>query len=136
MASRPKPKAAPAAPVAGETIVIALPGFREIPKSLFPLKTAEAQSEYDTLARILFERGRLTIGAHRALSSYAAQFDSITVANTTPGKQTRASWFAQLDKARRELGLDDLDKPIASPAGAAPNKFAGVGFAGRRRPAV
>ena len=119
-------------PIQGEPGVVALPSFREIPKSVFPLRTDAAQAEYDTLARTLFERGKLSLAAHRALSSYAAQFDNITVASTT-GKQVRASWFTQLDKARKELGLDEIDKPIASSASAPTNKFAHVGFAGRRR---
>lgn len=133
MAGRSKSKAASgAAPPAGDASVVALPGFREIPACLFPLSTEKGQAQYDTLARTLFERGRLTMGVHHALSSYAMQFDNITAA-TANGKQVRASWFAQLDKARKELGLDDFEKPIAAPQGAPANKFAGVGFAGRRR---
>lgn len=112
--------------------VVAHPAFRQVPKCLFPLKQEAAQAEYDTLARMLFDAGRLTLAAHRALSSYAIQFDTITAA-ASEGKQVRGSWFAQLDKARKELGLDDIDKPIAAPAGAPVNKFARVGFAGRRR---
>lgn len=132
MAPRAKSGPAPAVPPAAVAGVVPHPAFREIPKSLFPLRTTEAQAEYDTLARTLFERGRLTLGAHRALSSYAMQFDTITAAAQS-GKQVRGSWFAQLDKARKELGLDDIDKPIASSASAPTNKYAHVGFAGRRR---
>jgi len=112
--------------------VVAHPAFRDIPKCIFPLRTAEAAAEYDTLARMLFDAGKLTIGAHRALSSYAIQFDNITDA-TTSGKQPRGSWFAQLDKARSELRLDDIDKPIAAPANAPANKYARNGFPSRRR---
>ncbi len=131
MAPRSKPSAV-GAPVGGDTSVVAHPSFREIPKSLFPLRTDAAQTEYDTLARTLFERGRLTLATHRALSSYAMQFDTITAAAAND-KQIRGSWFNQLDKARKELGLDEIDKPIASSASAPTNKFAHVGFAGRRR---
>lgn len=112
--------------------VVAHPAFREIPKCLFTLKTSEAQSEYDALARALFDKGKLTLGVHRSLSSYAMQFDTITAASAE-GKQVRGSWFAQLDKARNELRLDDIDKPIAAPAGAPSNKFSRVGFASGRR---
>ena len=84
-----------------------------------------------SLARVLFDAGRLTIGAHRSLSSYAMQFDTITKAAAS-GKQVRGSWFAQLDKARKELGLDDLDRPIAAPQGARVNRYARTGFANRR----
>lgn len=115
--------------------VVPHPAFRQVPKCLFTLKTKEAKSEYDTLARTLFDGGRLTLGAHRTLSSYAMQFDTITAA-AAEGKQVRGSWFAQLDKARSQLGLDDLDKPIAAPDSAQGNRFARVGFANRSRQAV
>lgn len=114
-----------------EEKVVAHPAFREIPKCLFPLQTEAAQKEYDTIARVLFDAGRLMLGTHRALSSYAMQFDTITAAAAS-GKQVRGSWFAQLDKARNELRLDDIDKPIAAPQGATVNKFARNGFASRR----
>ncbi len=117
---------------AGEPNVVAHPAFRDIPKSVLPLTSAEAQKEYDTLARMLFDAGRFTIGAHRALSSYAMQFDAITAA-ASEGTQMRGSWFTQLDKARKELGLDDIDKPIAAPQGAQGNKFSRSGFSTGRR---
>lgn len=116
----------------GDPRVVAHPAFREIPKALFPLQTEPGQAEYDTLARMLFDAGRLTVGAHRALSSYAMQFDVIT-RNSADGKPLRASAFVQLDKARSQLGLDDLDKPIAAPSQAPSNRYARVGFAQRRR---
>lgn len=115
----------------GDPRVVAHPSYREIPKSLFPLGTTEAQAEYDALARMLFDAGRFAAGPHRILSSYAMQFDTITCA-AAAGKQIRGSWFAQLDKARKELGLDELDRPIAAPAGASVNRYARVGFANRR----
>lgn len=116
----------------GDPKVVAHPGFRDIPKALFPLITDEAKAEYDTLARLMFDAGRLTVGAHRALSSYAGQFDAITRA-VSSGNPVRGSWFANLDKARKQMGLDDLDKPIAAPSGAPQNKYASVGWANRRR---
>lgn len=126
-----KTDASPAQAGGGDPRVVAHPAFREIPKCLFPLKASEAQSEYDTLARMLFDAGRLTVGAHRDLSSYAAQFDAITNA-TAAGRPMRGSWFANLDKARSKLALDDLDKPIAAPEHAPRNKYADVGFPNRR----
>jgi hypothetical protein len=60
------------------------------------------------------------------------QFDNITAA-PAEGKTIRGSWVAQMDKARNQLGLDDLDKPVASPEDAKTNKFARCGFANRRR---
>lgn len=116
----------------GDGTVVAHPAFRELPKCLFTLRTAEAMAEYETLARMLFERGRLTLAARRSLSSYAMQFDTITAA-AAEGKQVRGSWFTQLDKARKELGLDEIDKPIAAPTSAQANKFAHTGFPARRR---
>jgi hypothetical protein len=74
----------------------------------------------------------MTVAKHRALSSYSMQFDNI-VAAPAEGKTVRGSWVAQMDKSRRDLGLDDLDKPVASPEGAKANKFARAGFASRRR---
>ncbi|MCR5875159.1 hypothetical protein LRS10_13755 [Phenylobacterium sp. J426] len=124
--------AAPAQVGGGDPRVVAHPAFREIPRCLFPLSTDEARGEYDTVARMLFDAGRLTAGAHRTLSSYAMQFDAITKA-AAEGKQVRGSWFANLDKARSQLGIDDIDKPIAAPREAPTNRYARVGFAHRRR---
>jgi hypothetical protein len=133
MRARAKTQEAELAQVGGgDPRVVAHPGFRKIPACLFPLKTKQAQKEYDTLARVLFDAGHLTVGKHRALSSYAIQFDNITAAGNE-GKQVRGSWFAQMDKARNQLGLDELDKPVAAPENAPVNKFAGSGFASRRR---
>ena len=115
----------------GDPKVVAHPAFRDIPGCLFPLNTTEAQAQYDASARLLFDAGQLTASKHMALSSYASQFDSITLL-ARDGKPARASAFAQLDKARRELGLDDLDKPIAAPASAPTNAFARTGFPNRR----
>ncbi len=115
----------------GDARVVAHPSFREVPKCLFPLSTQEGQAEYDTIARVMFDGGRLTLGAHRSLSSYAMQFDVITK-TSREGRPIRGLWFAQLDKARKELALDDLDKPIAAPANAPANKFARTGFSNRR----
>lgn len=115
----------------GSGNVVAHPAFREVPKCQFTLRTTEAQAEFDTLARMLFDAGRLTAALHRVLSSYAMQFDTITAASAE-GKQVRGSWFAQLDKARSQLGLDDLDQPIAAPRSARANRYARTGFPNRR----
>lgn len=80
---------------------------------------------------MLFDAGRMTIGAHRALCSYAMQFDAIN-RTADEGRAIAASAFVQLDKARTALGLDDLDKQIAAPDGATENKFARAGFSARR----
>jgi hypothetical protein len=127
-----KARSEPAQVGEGDPRVVAHPGFRRIPKCLFPLRTKEAQREYDTLARVLFDAGHLSVGKHRALSSYAMQFDNV-VAAPAEGKTVRGSWVAQMDKARNQLGLDELDKPIAAPEDAKINKFARSGFASRRR---
>jgi len=119
------------ATAAGDPSVVAHPAFRQVPACLFPLKSQEAKSEYDKFARVLFERGRLTLNAHSALSSYAMQFDNITRA-AAEGRPIRGAAFIQLDKARKELKLDDIDKPIAAPKDASANKFARTGFANRR----
>ena len=119
----------------GDPHVVAHPAFREIPKPLFPLVSRQAQKEYDTLARIVFNAGHLTVEKHRALSSYAAQFDNVQRA-IAEGKQIRASTFVQMDKARKDLRLDELDKPIAAPQDTPVNKYARAGFAARRRLAL
>jgi hypothetical protein len=123
----------PLGPSAGTAAgsIVALPSFREIPECLFPLRSAGAQREYDEIARVLFDAGRMTIGAHRALCSYAMQFDAIC-RTADDGRVIRNSAFTQLDKARMALGLDDLDKRIAAPDGAQENKFARAGFSARR----
>lgn len=117
--------------VAGDQGVVAHPAFRRIPDPLFPL-TGEGREEYDRLARLLFNAGRLTLETHRQLSSCAVQFDNIHRA-AAEGQIMSASMFTQYETARRRLGLDDLDKPIAAPEAAPTNKYAGVGFANRRR---
>ncbi len=116
----------------GDLKVLAHPSFREIPKCLFPLQAEEAKAEYDTLARAMFEAGRLTLDKHRALSSYAMQFDMI-MRTGVEGKAIPAYAFANLDRTRNSLGLDQLEQPIAAPASAPVNKFAHTGFAHRRR---
>ncbi|MGY2052948.1 hypothetical protein [Methylobacterium sp. JK268] len=130
-AARRKASAGVAQVGAGDERVLAHPAFRQIPACLFPLSTDEAGREYDRLARVLFDAGRLTLARHSALSAYAMQFDAVITA-THQGKPLRASWFAQMDRARRELDLDGIDKPIAAPASAPLNKFARTGFANRR----
>lgn len=99
---------------------------------MFPLLTDEARREYDELARILFDADKLTVATHRALCSYAKQFDVI-VDNGNTGRIIRNTAFEQLDRARAVLKLDDIDKRIARPSEAPENKFARVGFAARRR---
>ena len=116
----------------GDLNVLAHPSFREIPKCLFALRSKEAKAEYDTLARAMFEAGRLTLDKHRALSSYAMQFDILTRTGVE-GKAIPAYAFTHLDKTRNSLGLDQLEQPIAAPASAPVNKFAHTGFANRRR---
>jgi hypothetical protein len=81
---------------------------------------------------MIFNAGRMTLATHRSLCSYAMQFDVIT-RNAAQGKPVRAHAFVQMDKARAQLRLDELDKPIAAPENQAPNKFAGAGFSARRR---
>jgi hypothetical protein len=121
--------------VGGNPGVVAHPAFRRIPECLFPLVSDKAKTEYNSIARMLFNAGRLTLGTHRVLCSYAMQFDVIT-RNAEAGKQIRAHSFVQMDRARAQLKLDDLDSPIAAPEDAPVNKFSAAGFSARRRQAV
>lgn len=114
----------------GDPNVIAHPGFRRIPESLFDLATPAAKKRYDDLARSLFERGRLTLETHQWLSTAAMQFDTILEAKAS-GKTIRGSWITEMNKAFARLGLDN-DKPIAAAQAAPTNKFARNGFAVRR----
>jgi len=98
---------------------------------LFPLESDEAKREYDELARILFDNDRMTVGTHRALCSYAKQFDAIVGAGKAK-RVIRGTAFVQLDKARAALKIDDIGQRIAAPKDAPENKFARVGFAARR----
>lgn len=116
--------------VDGDRGVVAHPSFRRIPKCLFKLSSDDAEREYDRLARAFFERGRLTLGLHGDLSSYAKQMDIISSAD--PERPMRASWFTNLDKLRAKLKLDDIDKPIAASENAPVNKFSRAGFSARR----
>lgn len=119
----------------GDPAVVAHPGFRAVPACLYPLSTKEGRGEYQTLSRVFYERGRLTLDAHRSLSEYAAQVDALHNA-IAKGLPIRASRFDQIKRARKALALDDLDKPIAAPADAPVNKFARAGFSARRGGAV
>jgi hypothetical protein len=121
--------------VGGNKSVVAHPAFRRVPECLFPLVTDKAKSEYNAIARMLFNAGRLSMASHRTLCSYAMQFDTI-IRNTEAGKPIRAHSFTQMDRARAQLKLDDLDSPIAAPEDAPTNKFAAAGFSARRRQAV
>ena len=132
MRAKTKQDQQPAQIGGGDPRVVAHPGFRKIPDCLFPLRTKEAKREYNTLARVLFDAGHMTVAKHRALSSYCMQFDNISAA-PSEGKTIRGSWVAQMDKARNSLGLDDLDKPVASPADAKPARANLLVFASRRR---
>lgn len=111
--------------------VIEHPARNTIPRCKLPLRTREAQEEYDTIARQLFTAGRLTDNAHRYLSSYVSSFDQITVA-TLEGNEVRASWRAEMRKSLDKLGLDDLETQIAAPKNASENKFSRFGRAPRR----
>jgi hypothetical protein len=124
-----------AATTKADPSVLAHPAFREIPSCRLPLTTDESKTEYDSIARLLFNAGRLTLDRHVALSMYASMFDQIHIAAAV-GRPARASWWVQMDRARRVLDLDDLDKPIAAPHGASTNRYAGCGFAARRRKAL
>ena len=126
-----KRRAEPAQAGQGDPKVIAHPAFREIPACLFALRSEQAQKEYDTIARMLFDAGRLTAVSHRTLSSYAVQFDNITLA-AAEGRPTRGNWFIQLERTRNALKLDDLDQPIAAASSAPVNKYARIGFPNRR----
>jgi hypothetical protein len=115
--------------------VLAHPSFREIPKCMFPLASRKAKDEYNRLALLLFNAGHLTALKHRALSSYAMQYESINK-SIDEGKTLSTFAFNVLDKLLRKLGLDELDKPIASPETAPKNKFSKCGFSARRREPV
>ena len=79
---------------------------------VFPLRTEVAQGEYDLLGRILLQAGRLTLDAHRVLSSYTLQVDSISKA-ALAGKPVRGSWLTQLDRIRVKLKLAELGSAIS-----------------------
>ena len=122
-------------PRQGDPKLVAHPAFRDIPQCLFALNSVEAKYEYDIIAGLLFNAGRLTVSTHRVLSSYAMQFDTITQARAE-GKLVPASRANQLDRAWNRLGFDKLDKPIAAPTSTPVNKYARTGFAHRLRQAV
>jgi hypothetical protein len=126
---------APNRHVAGDPSVVAHPAFRDVPECLIPLDTEKGQAEYDMLVGLLYHAGRLNADTHRALSAYAAQFDTI-ILRKQRGEALRASAFTNLSKERKKLGLDELDKPIAAPEGARVNRYARCGFANRGRQAL
>ena len=87
MRAKTKQDQQPAQIGGGDPRVVAHPGFRKIPDCLFPLRTKEAKREYNTLARVLFDAGHMTVAKHRALSSYACS------STTSPLPRLRARRF-------------------------------------------
>ena len=108
-------------------------------RCFFPLTTPQARREYKLVRRMLADAGRLTLAAHRALSSFCLQLDVILNA-ISEGKQVRAHQFATMDKARARLKLDELETPRSvqreSNSPAPENKFARCGLVHRRRAAL
>ncbi len=123
----------PAQVGAGDEKVVAGPGYRDIPRCKLPLQTEEAQREYDTLSRTLFDSGRLDVYIHSQLSLYAALFDAVTV-DAKAGRRTRAKDHEHMQRAFWALKLDELHTgPVAASANAPVNKFSSNGFSARRR---
>src|SRR5215208_40122 len=85
--------------------VVVHPSLREIPACRLPLRSEAAKREYDSLARVLSDAGRLSLEEHIHLSMYASMFDAITTA-VEGGTQVRASWYTQMQRALRALKLD------------------------------
>jgi hypothetical protein len=112
--------------------VVSHPSFRQIPDCLLPLVTDEAREEYATIARIMFDSGRMTMSSHRSLSAYAMMFDSI-IRRSKEGIIVNASSFHQLETFKRRLKIDDFERPVASAKDASQNKFARNGFSARNR---
>lgn len=120
----------PAQAGAGDSRIVAGPGYREIPRCKLPLTTEAAQNEYDLVARTLFDAGKLDLFHHSQLSIYASMFDKIAGNSTATSGRDRDL----LQRALEALKLDELQSgPIASAKGAPVNKFAGAGFSARRR---
>ena len=111
--------------------VIAHQGFRAFPEPEFPLTTERGKKAYEKYGRLLFERGQLTIPRHMALSRYALIQDQVERL-TAAGKPLRGAVFKELRSAEHELGIHDIDAPIAAPVSAPTNKFARNGFSARR----
>jgi hypothetical protein len=103
-----------------------------VPSCLFPLRTAEARSEYDTLAQLLSHAGRLTVDGYRVLSEYALQFDLLHL-SLAEGLPVRPSRLDQLRRARKALKLRELDRRALPQVQLPVNKFSLAGFATRNR---
>lgn len=110
-----------------ETKIVGHPTLRRIPECLFPLQTDAGLAEYRRLARMLYDRDRLTTVTHRELSQYCAIFDLIQAGKATP----RASWFTNMRTLLRSLDLEDSDEPVATPKVSQDNRFAINGFSCR-----
>jgi phage terminase small subunit len=112
---------------------------QQLPRCFFPLTTPQARREYKLVGRTLAEAGRLTLAAHRALSSFCLQLDVVFKA-ISEGKHVRAHQFATMDKARAQLKLEELEtlRPVQreSNSPAPENKFARCGLVHRRGAAL
>jgi hypothetical protein len=113
----------------GLTKVHAFPTFREIPRPTVPLGQT-GQAEYDTLSRVLFDAGRLTLLTQRSIEALAVAKDAITMLHAS-GKPASARILEQMNRALGDLRLADVD-PTITPREPEKNRFARSGFAARR----
>src|SRR3954468_4080167 len=117
----------------GDEKIVAGPGYRDIPKCTLPLKTEEAQREYDRIARLLMDNGKFDMFHHLQASIYCSSFDTFH-ANHAAGKPIRTAVQLSMQKALGALKLHVIDKPLAASENAQLNKFAHCGFASRSEP--
>jgi hypothetical protein len=112
--------------------VVAHPNFRQVPEPIFPIRTDRGLQEYQRYARMLFDADRLTVEAHRMLSTAIFSFDR-TIQAETEGRPLRASWVANYDKLMRSLKLDELENAEVARPKNSQNKFSGCGFSASRQ---
>jgi hypothetical protein len=114
--------------LAGLAKIHAFPTFREIPPSTVPLG-AVGQAEYDTMSRVLFDAGRLTLFTHRSIEALALAKDTVAMLHAV-GKPVSGRLLEQMNRALGDLRLVDVDQSLV-PHKPAVNRFANSGFAAR-----
>ena len=119
--------------LAGLAKIHVFPTFREIPQPTLPLGIV-GQAEYDTLSRVLFDAGRLTLLTQRSIEALAISKDTIAALHTA-GKPVPARILEQMNRALGDLRLADVDASL-TPHNPAENKVRWNGFAARRQAAA
>lgn len=109
----------------------AFPIFREIPKPTVKLGET-GQKQYDMMARLLFDAGRLTVFTQQSLEAYCLAKDTVARLGEL-GKHVPASVLTQMNRSLGDLRLAEVDASLTPKKPSSQNKFRRNGWASRAR---